>query len=250
MYKKIFLWVIVVAIFTTEFLVARNIFFKNSISGDLISKTGGKPNSESPEELILNDFFHGRRNGFFVDIGCAEYKNSNLTYYLEKELGWSGIAVDALPEFAWGYLEYRPKTKFYSFIVTDHSGKIEPFYRLIKETWGSSTNKNWAVGIAKVENDKYEKIYIPTVTLNDLLIKNGVSKIDFLTMDIETGEPAALAGFDIAKFRPQLVCIEVQDLNRHKIVKYFKDHGYKRIDKYLKYFRHDQPNWYFKPNEN
>ena len=40
---------------------------------------------------------------------------------------------------------------------------------------------------------------VPTITLNDLLVRTGVPAIDFMTMDIELAEPKALAGFDLAK---------------------------------------------------
>ena len=42
------------------------------------------------------------------------------------------------------------------------------------------------------------EVMVPTITLNDLLPKHGLEKIDFLSMDIELSEPKALAGFDIA----------------------------------------------------
>lgn len=65
-------------------------------------------------------------------------------------------------------------------------------------------------------------------------------------MDIEGSEPLALAGFDIKRFKPELVCIEVGNVDPNKILEYFTRHGYERIDKYLKY---DKVNWYFKPKK-
>jgi hypothetical protein len=63
-------------------------------------------------------------------------------------------------------------------------------------------------------------------------------------MDIEGGEPAALAGFDIDRFRPALVRIEASKSNREFILNYFAEHAYERIDAYL---QHDTVNWYFRP---
>ena len=65
-------------------------------------------------------------------------------------------------------------------------------------------------------------------------------------MDIELGEPAALAGFDIERFRPELVCIEAGKPVREQVSSYFAEHGYVRIDEYLPY---DRVNWYFKPGD-
>jgi hypothetical protein len=63
-------------------------------------------------------------------------------------------------------------------------------------------------------------------------------------MDIEGSEPTALAGFDIERFRPELVVIEAAPDNRAAIAAYFAAHGYERIDAYLE---HDAFNWYFRP---
>ena len=84
---------------------------------------------------------------------------------------------------------------------------------------------------------------VPAITLDDLLEQNGVEKIDFLSMDIEGHEPAALAGFDIERFAPELVCIEASG-DKEAILAYFAEHGYERIDRYLEF---DVMNWYFKP---
>ena len=53
-------------------------------------------------------------------------------------------------------------------------------------------------------------------------------------MDIELSEPKALAGFDVGRYRPQLVCIEAQPETRQQILNYFMRHGYIVIGKYLR----------------
>ena len=57
--------------------------------------TEKKRYSQHNEELIIRDFFQDRREGFFLDVGCAWPIRNSTTYYLEKHLGWSGIGIDA-----------------------------------------------------------------------------------------------------------------------------------------------------------
>ncbi len=91
--------------------------------------TAEKRYSYGNEEVIIRDFFQDRRGGFFVEIGCAwPIKNSN-TYYLEKHLGWSGIGVDGLPDFAPGWKKHRPGSTFLNFLVSDRSDTKETFYK-------------------------------------------------------------------------------------------------------------------------
>ncbi len=200
--------------------------------------------SQKNEELIIRDFFQDRREGVFLDVGCADPMHNSTTYYLEKHLGWSGIGVDALSEFAPKYEEQRPQTRFYSYIVTDHEGTKEKFYRVRGATGLSSTIERQEWMGKELKTDTLE---VPTVTLNALLEKAGIEKIDFLSMDIEGGAPKALAGFDIERYRPELVCLEASGGDpeyRKGLLDYFERHGYERIDRYLEY---DVVNWYFRP---
>ena len=63
-------------------------------------------------------------------------------------------------------------------------------------------------------------------------------------MDIEGAELAALNGFDIEKYKPRLVCVEIQKELADKLLDYFTRHGYRRIEEYRPF---DQFNWYFTP---
>jgi FkbM family methyltransferase len=211
----------------------------SALAVDLLA-TGTKLYSQRDEELIIRDYFQDRRGGFFLDVGAAWPIRNNTTYYLEKHLGWRGIAVDALPDYGPMWVKQRPRTPFFNFIVTDHSGGLESFYRA---GWpGLSSLKKDRV--MKGERVHQQEIKVPTITLNDLLARNGVERIDFLSMDIEEAEPLALAGFAIEKYRPALVCIEATTAVRERLLAYFAAHGYERLEKYL---AHDLANWYFAP---
>lgn len=206
----------------------------------LKTKYGPNRNSYASEEWIVRDFFNDKRDGFFVDVGANDYKVTSNTYYLETELNWSGIAVEPQKQFAADYAKYRPRTKFLSFFVSDASNQLAKLYVLSKTTQISSGSQQFA----EQNGDKAQAIDVPTITLNDLLDSEKVTRIDYLSMDIELWEPKALAGFDIDRFRPQLVCIEVHDEVRQQIIDYFTRHRYVVVGKYL---RADINNLYFTP---
>ena len=96
----------------------------------------------------------------------------------------------------------------------------------------------WGNGVAGKETE------VPTTTLTAVLDQAGINRVDFLSMDIELAEPKALAGFDIARFRPELVCIESHFEVRQQILEYFASHNYVVVAKYL---RVDPHNLYFMP---
>lgn len=209
--------------------------------------TGQKLYSQNDEELIIRDFFDNQRNGFFLDVGCYDYKKLSTTYYLEKHLGWSGIGVDANDALRAGYEAHRPQTKFENYVVTNHSGGKQTFFLNVGGEGISSVSRRWIVDFFRDffpgAKPKIQEVKVSAITLDDLLEQNGVEKIDFLSMDVEGHEPAALAGFDIERFAPKLVCIEAP-AEPETILRYFEEHGYERIDRYLEF---DKVNWYFQP---
>jgi len=192
------------------------------------------------EEWFIRDFFQDRRHGVFLDVGANHYKDGNNTYYLEHELGWSGIAIDALPEFAEGYRANRPNTRFVALFASDVAGQSTQIFVPRENNLLASGSQQFT----KEMGAPGEPRQVPTTTLNVVLNQAGVSKLDFLSMDIELAEPKALAGFDIDRFRPALACVEAHPAVRQQILNYFAAHGYVLVGKYL---RADSQNLYFSP---
>ena len=205
----------------------------------LVLKYGPKLYSQQNEELVIRDFFNDRREGIFVDIGANHYQINSTTYYLEKHLDWSGIAVDAICDYGRDYQIHRKRTRFFCFFVSDRSDQEADFY-INLENKRISTGDS---GLAERQG-QYALVKVPSITLNYLLSRLGITRFDFLSMDIELGEPAALAGFDIDRYRPSLVCIEAHRKVRQPILGYFKAHRYRRL---AQYDIVDRLNYYFAP---
>jgi FkbM family methyltransferase len=206
----------------------------------LVAAYGPPLYSQFAEELIIRDFFKDRRSGVFLDVGANHYRDSSTTYYLEHHLGWSGLAIEPLTQFAEDYKTHRPRTTFLPFFVSDVSDAKATLYVLDKHTVVSSSDK----AFTERTGANPRELTVPTIRLDDLLQKHGITRVDFMSMDIELSEPKALAGFDVRRFRPELVCIEAHDEVRQQILDYFARHGYVIVGKYLPA---DENNLYFMP---
>ena len=196
--------------------------------------------SQHDEEWIIRDFFQEKRGGFFIDVGAYHYKNFSNTYYLESALGWSGIAVEPQQQFQADYVKYRPHTRFFPLFVSDFSNETARLYVDEKNTLVTSAHKEFTQRF----NPETKEIAAPTITLSELLDRERVKNIDLLSIDVELHEPKVLAGFDIERFKPALVCIEAKPEVRKPILDYFARHGYVVVGKYL---RVDNKNLYFAP---
>jgi FkbM family methyltransferase len=206
------------------------------------AKYPGPFNSERAEEWILRDFFQEKRHGVFVDVGANHYQRFSNTYYLETALSWSGVAIEPQVTFAADYTRYRPRTTFVPLFVSDQSNQTAKLYVPSNDLVASSDR-------AYVEQQAGAggvTIEARTTTLDDVLARLGLERIDFLTMDIELSEPAALRGFTISHYRPALVCIEGHPQVRQQILDYFAHRNYVLLGRYL---RADSRNLWFVPLE-
>ena len=213
----------------------------------LADRYGPSRYSRNEEEWIIRDYFQDRRNGVFVDVGANHYRNDSNTYYLETKLGWSGVAIDPQGDFAAGYRSYRPRTHFFQFFIGDTSDANTAFYLPEGNSLEASADQRFAEGRdTETPGARRETraVVVPTIRLTDLLGRAGVQRFDLLSVDVELAEPGVLAGFDIDRFKPSLVCIEAHPQVRQQILDYFTLHGYVVLGRYL---RADLQNLYFSP---
>lgn len=194
--------------------------------------------SQYEEEWILRDYFGDRKGATFLDVGASEHERFSNTWYLEKRLEWSGIAVEPQTSLAEGWRLNRPRTKLISAFASDRSDQTATLYvgdqTLVASATKTFTDR-WGENVG---------IQTPTLTLNDILDRNGVSRLQFVSIDVELHEPQVLAGFDLKRFAPELVCIEAHPEVRQAILDYFTARDYVIVGKYL---RTDTQNLYFMP---
>jgi FkbM family methyltransferase len=168
-----------------------------------LQRSYGQPRySQDDEETLIRSFFADRRGGFFLDVGAGDPIRHSTTYYLEKHLGWTGIAVDAVGEYAEAYARERPGTRFASYFAGERSGVSHAFFVSDERDFSSGAGTDPRGGT-------YQRRAVSTIALDELLGRERVARLDFLSMDIEGAEPEALAGLDLRRFPPELACVEI-----------------------------------------
>lgn len=174
--------------------------------------------SQGRDELVVRDFFQDRRGCIFVDIGAGHPVNNSRSYYLERHLGWPGVALEADEDLTPIYQALRPMT------------------RLCGDAFMGAGDS----GLPLAEK----------ASLSDILVRQGVERIDWMTLGPMVDAPTALAGLDLARFRPHLLHIapprgqgDSGQPWRESILELLSDAAYRPVARYR-----NEAALYFEPN--
>lgn len=203
----------------------------------LTAKYGAERFSSGLEEFLVRDFFNDLRAGVFVDVGASDAVKGSNTYRLERDFGWSGLAVDADAGVASSY-RMRPRTRHILAFVGAVDSGTAMLHR--GEAGASSGQRQFTEQFGTISG----VAEVPQRSLASLLQQHDIGRIDFLSMDIELSEPAALSTFPIDSYRPRLVCVEAHQPTRQWLLNYFARNDYVLVADYLPA---DRLNLWFRP---
>ena len=201
-------------------------------------------NVEILEKELIREFFNDRESGFFVEVGANEPDMIlSQTFHLEENLNWKGILVEPIDYLCEKLREKRLGSKTFEVACTS------------KEKAGITTLKIPVIGDHEITGHaclevnvdhsllhETRDVEVKAVTLNSILKNENISKVDFLSIDVEGTELDVLKGFDLWKYSPELIIIEdrMVFLSKHL---YLKKHGYQVFR------RTGFNNWYSKKTE-
>ena len=184
-------------------------------------------------------------NGFFIEAGANDGLSQSNTALYEFDLNWKGLLVE--PNFK-KYLECKRHRKNsivenYALVSDnykkdyiegnfDHEGYAESLMAIVFDEgdWDDHITSRFDIKQIK-ENSNV--VTVPAITLNKLLEKHNIQKIDLFSLDVEGYEISVLNGFDIEKYSPTYILIETTTYqNRIDIISnYMKDKNYEIVER-------------------
>ena len=168
------------------------------------------PNLSEKWEII----FGRRTNGFFVEVGAYDGDNYSNTSCL-ADIGWAGIYIEPIKEFADRCRLRHARNKNISVIelaASSEPGLAKIFVgdvltTLVGEQVTDFAPLDWAKGTHTGDSRMVE-----TDTLDSVLAKSKVPDgFDLLVVDVEGSEEKVIQGFDINRWRPTAILIELED---------------------------------------
>lgn len=165
-------------------------------------------------DAIYDAAFGHRKHGVFVEIGAYDGQAFSNTCFL-ADLGWRGVYVEPIPEFAAACTERHrrnPAVAVVNAAIGNAAGATELHVAGVLTTGNHSTyaayqNIAWTKGAMSGR-----KVTAPVMTLDSLLEDCKIAAgFDLLVVDVEGGEPDVFAGFELARWRPRMLIVELCD---------------------------------------
>lgn len=179
-----------------------------------VLKKGGVPErgsdfrSQFGQDVLVNGLLQRARGGKFLDVGANHPESVSNTFFFERELGWSGVAIEPLPDKAALWQECRPNTEFVSVFASDCAGAVE-FLRVAgPDGWEDMMSTSVGMATAEQLSRPHRKIVVPSATIDSILAERGIEAVDFVSIDVEGAEMVVLGGFDLAQYRPKIIVLE------------------------------------------
>jgi len=212
-------------------------FFKIFYISKIKTKEKKTTFSQEGEDLIIEEIFDRKKNGFYIDIGAFHpFRFSNTALFYEN--GWRGINVDPAPGTKKLFDFYRPRDLNLECAVGKNISKVSLFI-FDEPALNTCCDIRSRTLCAQTTFKKISKVEVNQVTLEAIFEKASGRQIDFLSIDVEGKELEILESADWIKNRPELIVLEILDtkilqLNNNPCIKFLIDRNYEPKTKSLR----------------
>jgi FkbM family methyltransferase len=184
--------------------------------------------AQNGEDRWLDRHFAGKRGGFFVDVGAYDGVNLSNSFHFEQ-LGWTGVLVEPDPDNAARCRDSRPGSRTFQCAVVDSPDITEITFHQVTDAGVFSTTNlsdDHARRLANMGRSA-RSFQVAARTLDSILSEVDAPPIDFVSIDVEGAEMDVLNGFDIQRWKPEIVVVESNSKKRLPAIRdYFLAHGY------------------------
>jgi len=184
------------------------------------------------DKIIKKNFFDGKKNGFFVEIGAYDGITGSNCYHFERFLDWDGIAIEP-SNIQFEKLKKNRKCKVLNNAISDEVKEVE----FIEVTEGltqmsgindSSFERNFKI-ISNNQASKTDSIKLKTITFDEIVPKN--KDIDYLSIDIEGGEMNLLKSINFKNNNIKVISVENNVPKEQNFKKFFENINFIYLDR-------------------
>lgn len=189
------------------------------------------------DSFLYNHVFKDKKNGVFVDIGANDGITFSNTYFFEKEMGWTGICVEPIPEI---FDKLRANRNCHCILgcISNKTGPIDflviqdSTYRndMLSGIFEKFDPRQLAIIQRQIAqgNGTSKIIPVQSYSLTQLLLEHHIPNVDYLSIDTEGGELDILKSIDFSKVDIEIIDVE-NNFHSPDFQTFLESVGYKKI---------------------
>jgi FkbM family methyltransferase len=184
--------------------------------------------SQDGQDQAVVELFGARRGGVFLDIGAHDGVSYSNTFYLEKELGWTGICIEPHPGVFSRLREHRHCTC--ENVAVASSPRTAKFmcvsgYGEMLSRFSTGPVPNRITHAIETTGAELQEIEVPCDTVLDILTRNDLTHVDYISIDVEGCEFEILQTIDLRSLDVRVLTIE-NNYPDDRVELYLRRQGY------------------------
>ena len=181
------------------------------------------------DQWLAENVFKDQHGGTFVEFGAIDGLITSNTLHFGRHKHWRGLLIEANPfEFA-KIAKNRPDCVALNAAIADVSGfkdfavcGVTGWSGLVEHLGDKNLQRMRATG------EEPEIIKVRCMPLKDALSEFGMNRVDYMSIDIEGAEYAALKEFPFASYDIDVIDIE-NNYGDTKVPELMLKNGYEKI---------------------
>lgn len=188
--------------------------------------------SQAGQDRVIDRLLQGKRDGVFLDIGAYDGVTGSNTLYFEKWRGWTGVMVEPVATFRVTAEEVR-SAPCLPYAVAHEAG--EASFMAVTEGYTQMSGLVSSYDTALLEQvradprHREEMITVETRTIQGIFQEADLTRADFVSLDIEGGELAALECFPFEDYPVKTWAIE-NNTGGPEIAGLMREKGYQLVE--------------------
>lgn len=167
--------------------------------------------SQAGQDLVVDRLLRGKEGGVFVDVGGYDGVTGSNTLYFEQFRGWTGVLVEPVPaNHATAARLRRCPCLPVAVAPEDGTAGMIVVEKGFTQMSGLADSYDPAI-LDRVRADPRHverRVEVETRRLDRIMDEAGIGRADFVSLDIEGGEPGVLESFPFDRIDVAVWAIE------------------------------------------